>query len=867
MRTFNFARFTTTLLAAAGLLHASGTLAVTCNLPVTPSTPDSQFTVHGNGTVTHATTGLMWKVCSEGQTWSAGTCTGYGFDYDYDSSMVVAESHTFAGHSDWRMPSMEELQSVIERCRESPGPRMNDAIFPSISSPHFWSGSLNANFSSAASFVNFYDGDSGSDNRSVRKQARFVRGAQSHAATGFLPNGVCGSAADAAALVAPTAALCAAGTPSTVDTSTRYFNWSCAGEVGFVGGRTGATVICTAPFGHTVTAAPNPASGGGVLNCAPTAGGAAGATATVISGATATCTATPDLGYSTANISSADCGASPTPTTSAGINVYTTAAVTANCSVTAAFTLNTYTVSGAASPAAGGSVSCTSPVSYGATSSCTPTATAGYTFASWSGDCAGSGVCEISNITANKTVTAAFTLNTYTVSGAASPVAGGSVSCTSPVSYGATSSCTPTATAGYTFASWGGDCAGSGVCEITNITTHKSVTANFAPTNTGRCGAANNVATINPPTTGICAEGTASPISAVSGNYNWTCAGSVAAISTDDAMCSSGQQFTVSGTAAPAAGGSVSCASPVNAGADSTCTPTATAGYTFANWSGDCTGTGTCSIANISANKAVTANFAPTVTGRCGAANGVATRNPPTSGICAEGIAGSISAVLGNYNWLCAGSVPAITMDDANCSAPITVVATPLGNITLNGQPFTGTTLPPTPVSGGAAAGQGSASFTTVNGGANCGFDAASTGFVAPLAALASTQPQGMFRFRMANCTAGFTARVTVTWPASLAATNYVKYGRAAQTPLAADGVYVPQNLVISGNSASFDVTDGGWGDNDLVQNGEIVDPSGPIRAAAEAVATPVPTLNAWMLWVLAGVMGVAVRVATLRKQ
>ena len=60
---------------------------------------------------------------------------------------------------------------------------------------------------------------------------------------------------------------------------------------------------------------------------------------------------------------------------------------------------------------------------------------------------------------------------------------------------------------------------------------------------------------------------------------------------------------------------------------------------------------------------------------------------------------------------------------------------------------------------------------------------------------------------------------------------------------------FTPANLAISGNTASFDVTDGGLGDGDLVANGVIVDPSGPVLLAIES--TPVPTLGAERLGLL----------------
>lgn len=68
----------------------------------------------------------------------------------------------------------------------------------------------------------------------------------------------------------------------------------------------------------------------------------------------------------------------------------------------------------------------------------------------------------------------------------------------------------------------------------------------------------------------------------------------------------------IDAVAAPAAGGSVSCApSSVAPGGGSTCTATPGAGYSFAGWGGHCTGTTpTCTLAGITASRSVTAFFA-----------------------------------------------------------------------------------------------------------------------------------------------------------------------------------------------------------------------------------------------------------------
>jgi hypothetical protein len=105
-----------------------------------------------------------------------------------------------------------------------------------------------------------------------------------------------------------------------------------------------------------------------------------------------------------------------------------------------------------------------------------------------------------------------------------------------------------------------------------------------------------------------------------------------------------------------------------------------------------------------------------------------------------------------------------------------------------------------------------------------------------------ATEPQGFFKFKIIGCTPGFTARVSITWPNSLTGT-YSKYGKATAGAVS-NSFYTPQSLSISGNTASFNITDGQQGDDDWSVNGEITDPSGPIAIAAPADALPVPTVN-----------------------
>ena len=85
--------------------------------------------------------------------------------------------------------------------------------------------------------------------------------------------------------------------------------------------------------------------------------------------------------------------------------------------------------------------------------------------------------------------------------------------------------------------------------------------------------------------------------------------------------------YTITSTASPLAGGTVSCIpETVNSGGSSTCTASANPGYTFSAFSGDCTGS-TCELTNIHASKNVTGTFTlaplvpPTITKLFGTAS------------------------------------------------------------------------------------------------------------------------------------------------------------------------------------------------------------------------------------------------------
>lgn len=153
--------------------------------------------------------------------------------------------------------------------------------------------------------------------------------------------------------------------------------------------------------------------------------------------------------------------------------------------------------------------------------------------------------------------------------------------------------------------------------------------------------------------------------------------------------------------------------------------------------------------------------------------------------------------------------------------------------------------------------GSGPVNVGVVDDATSCQLDLAGTGPMgAPAPYPGGTLPHGAFRVRLVNCQPGATVRVAVTFP-DLTGMTVKKYGPTPDSP-ARSRYYDPANLQISGNTVTYDVTDGGWGDNSFgVQDGTINDPVVPVLLAASGPAA-IPTLSAWSLVGLAALLGLA---------
>lgn len=195
----------------------------------------------------------------------------------------------------------------------------------------------------------------------------------------------------------------------------------------------------------------------------------------------------------------------------------------------------------------------------------------GSLFSGWGGDCSGMGPCTLV-LDAGKTVTAAFTLQTFGVtvtkggtgSGTVTSTPGGIAcgsTCTTSIPSGTTLTLVAAPAAGSVFSGWTGPCAGTGSCTVT-VAHATTLQATFA--------AASVSYGLTVAKTGT---GTGTVKSLPEG---------IACGSTCKATFSQGTVLTL--TAAPASGSA------------------------FSGWSGACSGTGTCTL-TLNRAKSVTATF------------------------------------------------------------------------------------------------------------------------------------------------------------------------------------------------------------------------------------------------------------------
>ena len=93
------------------------------------------YTVNANGTVTDNTTSLVWDQCVYGLTKTTTACdTGPALLGTWAQALdaaVAANTANYKGFSDWRLPNVKELESIVKIDSYTPGQAaIDNTVFP-----------------------------------------------------------------------------------------------------------------------------------------------------------------------------------------------------------------------------------------------------------------------------------------------------------------------------------------------------------------------------------------------------------------------------------------------------------------------------------------------------------------------------------------------------------------------------------------------------------------------------------------------------------------------------------------------------------------------------------------------------------------
>ncbi len=156
----------------------NGDLAGSGTCPANPSVGNAS---NNWGCTKDNLTGLMWENKS-------GSARFSNFDDRYygTTAQMYASTNTygyvatvnvtgFCGHRDWRMPTVDELQSIVDY-GAYPLASIDAAWFPNTPAYYYWTSSPDLSNNGAGWYVNFTSGNSGSDGRyAIDHHVRLVR--------------------------------------------------------------------------------------------------------------------------------------------------------------------------------------------------------------------------------------------------------------------------------------------------------------------------------------------------------------------------------------------------------------------------------------------------------------------------------------------------------------------------------------------------------------------------------------------------------------------------------------------------------------------------------------------------------------------
>jgi hypothetical protein len=135
----------------------SGVKTIIAKSNMAPVNTTANYMGNQEGTFTDNNTGLMWMRCPLGQTWNGDSCIGVATACTWNGAKAAIS--TFAGYSDWRLPTINELKNIVDNNLKAIDlPTCIKSTFTKSQGQRLWSSTLVNNRPDFAAFIYVGDG-------------------------------------------------------------------------------------------------------------------------------------------------------------------------------------------------------------------------------------------------------------------------------------------------------------------------------------------------------------------------------------------------------------------------------------------------------------------------------------------------------------------------------------------------------------------------------------------------------------------------------------------------------------------------------------------------------------------------------------
>lgn len=137
--------------------------------------PAPAMQIRNDGTVIDPRTGLQWQRCAlglEGKQCERGEALRLSVMKAQDRIYRLNQTG-LAGHKDWRLPSIAELETLVSR--DCVNPAIDLGPFPNTPALWFWTSSHEEGDTSSARYIDFRTGFTDEDDRNLQNPIRLVR--------------------------------------------------------------------------------------------------------------------------------------------------------------------------------------------------------------------------------------------------------------------------------------------------------------------------------------------------------------------------------------------------------------------------------------------------------------------------------------------------------------------------------------------------------------------------------------------------------------------------------------------------------------------------------------------------------------------